>query len=81
MDKYVFFYIMGKEERSKVVLNFVWYKKRKIVLCMIYIGIEGVVEGGGGLRWKSLLSRVFKKGFVYLLFVLWKYINLKGLSC
>lgn len=48
---------------------------------MIYIGIEGVVEGGGGLRWKSLLSRVFKKGFVYLLFVLWKYINLKGLSC
>lgn len=29
---------------------------------MTYIGIEGVVEGGGGLRWKSSLSRVLKKG-------------------
>lgn len=37
---------MGKEERSKVVLNFVWHKKGKL-LGMTYIGIEGVVEGGG----------------------------------
>lgn len=80
MDKYVSFYIMGKEERSKVVLNFVWHKKGKL-LCMTYIGIEGVVEGGGGLRWKSSLSRVLKMGPVYSSLVLWKHINLKGPSC